>query len=300
MLREINPGFRLPVGQERVSGRISPASCRASGWWPCASAFRRNSSTASIASSPTSRSRRRRFRRFSITRSRTCRTTSTRVSATARSPWKCRFDARQFLLEKGTSAEYGARELNRTIHRFLTQPLATLVATNQVSPGAACWWRWPTGRDKLNIRSLEAEAVAAPANPTVLLVDDNRDLLHFLERLMADAGWTLLTAESATEAKRLCAQHKPDAALLDYMLPDGNGVELGVEFLQAVPQHAGHRDDRHHPSARRRGALRGAQFPGAAKALPGIRCDEPDPQPPRFRQRHRPRVTADGRRRFPW
>ena len=48
-------------------------------------------------------------------------------------------EARQFLLEKGTSAEYGARELNRTIHRHLTQPLATLVATNQVSPGARFW-----------------------------------------------------------------------------------------------------------------------------------------------------------------
>jgi DNA-binding response OmpR family regulator len=31
-------------------------------------------------------------------------------------------------------------------------------------------------------------------------------------------------------------EHKPNAALLDYMLPDGNGVELGVEFLQALPQ----------------------------------------------------------------
>src|SRR5579872_2082358 len=46
------------------------------------------------------------------------------------------FEARQFLLDKGTSAEYGARELNRTIHRHLTQPLATLVATGQVEAGA--------------------------------------------------------------------------------------------------------------------------------------------------------------------
>jgi DNA-binding NtrC family response regulator len=46
----------------------------------------------------------------------------------------------------------------------------------------------------------------------------------------------LLTAESATEAKRLMQEHKPNAALLDYMLPDGNGVELGAEFLQTVPQ----------------------------------------------------------------
>ncbi|HKE22923.1 MAG TPA: AAA family ATPase [Bryobacteraceae bacterium] len=144
--------------------------------------------------------------------------------------------ARQFLLEKGTSPEYGARELNRTIHRFLTQPLATLVATNQVSPGARVLVDVAEGNDKLAIHAQEAPPVGeAPAHPTVLLVDDNRDLLHFLERLMADAGWKLLTAESATEAKRLVREHKPNAALLDYMLPDGNGVELGVEFLQAVP-----------------------------------------------------------------
>ena len=144
-------------------------------------------------------------------------------------------ETRQFLLQKGTSSEYGARELNRTIHRFLTQPLATMVATNQVNPGARVLVEIAEGAEKLNIRAQDAEGAAALANPTVLLVDDNRDLLHFLERLMADAGWTLLTAESATEAKRLMLENKPNAALLDYMLPDGNGVELGVEFLQSVP-----------------------------------------------------------------
>src|SRR5579883_395251 len=144
-------------------------------------------------------------------------------------------ETRQFLLEKGTSPEYGARELNRTIHRMLTQPLATLVATNQVAAGARVLVEVSEDKDKLNIRSQGTVGVPAPANPTVLLVDDNRDLLRFLERLMADAGWQLLTAESATEARRLAIEHKPNAALLDYMLPDGNGVELGVEFLKAVP-----------------------------------------------------------------
>jgi ATP-dependent Clp protease ATP-binding subunit ClpA len=146
------------------------------------------------------------------------------------------FETRQFLLQKGTSAEYGARELNRTIHRHLTQPLATLVATNQVNPGARVRVAISKDGEKLDIRAHDMHGAPGPSHPTVLLVDDNRDLLHFLERLMADAGWTLLTAESATEAKRLMQQHKPNAALLDYMLPDGNGVELGVEFLQSVPQ----------------------------------------------------------------
>jgi ATP-dependent Clp protease ATP-binding subunit ClpA len=146
------------------------------------------------------------------------------------------FDARQFLLQKGTSSEYGARELNRTIHRFLTQPLATLVASNQVAPGSRVWVEVAEGGEKLNIRTSEPQAGGVVINPTVLLVDDNRDLLHFLERLMANDGWKLLTAESDTVAKRLVQEHKPHAALLDYMLPDGNGVELGVEFLQASPE----------------------------------------------------------------
>jgi ATP-dependent Clp protease ATP-binding subunit ClpA len=40
--------------------------------------------------------------------------------------------ARRFLLEKGTSSEYGARELKRTILRELTQPLAAMVANGEV------------------------------------------------------------------------------------------------------------------------------------------------------------------------
>jgi ATP-dependent Clp protease ATP-binding subunit ClpA len=45
--------------------------------------------------------------------------------------------ARRWLLDRGTSDEYGARELRRTIHRSLTQPLAALVADERVQPG----WR---------------------------------------------------------------------------------------------------------------------------------------------------------------
>ena len=144
------------------------------------------------------------------------------------------FEARQFLLKKGTSSEYGARELNRTIHRNLTQPLATLVATGGVSPGGRVRVDVATDSESLLLRTSEEHEPEAASHPTVLIVDDNRDLLHFLERLMADAGWKLLTAESAVDARKLVSENKPNAALLDYMLPDGNGVELGVEFLKAV------------------------------------------------------------------
>jgi len=145
------------------------------------------------------------------------------------------FETRQWLIEHGTSAEYGARELKRTIHKYLTQPLATLVAKNQVEPGSRVRADVTGDRVKLTWRLAEQGEEAAPSHPTVLLVDDNRDLLQFLERLMAESGWELLVAESATEARKLAVKRKPNAALLDYMLPDGNGVELAQQLRQKLP-----------------------------------------------------------------
>lgn len=43
--------------------------------------------------------------------------------------------AREFLRRKGTSEEYGARELKRVILRHLTQPLAAMVSTGAILPG---------------------------------------------------------------------------------------------------------------------------------------------------------------------
>ena len=43
--------------------------------------------------------------------------------------------ARQFLLRTGTSAEYGARELKRTVLRHITQPLAALLTAARIEPG---------------------------------------------------------------------------------------------------------------------------------------------------------------------
>src|SRR5712692_1026480 len=63
------------------------------------------------------------------------------------------FETRQWLLHKGTSAEYGARELNRTIHRNLTQPLATMVATGQVEPGCRVRVEVDEGGESLSLRT---------------------------------------------------------------------------------------------------------------------------------------------------
>jgi DNA-binding NtrC family response regulator len=117
----------------------------------------------------------------------------------------------------------------------LTQPLATLVAKNQIEPSSRVRVEVTPERDALALRVTAEGEAPVPSHPTVLLVDDNRDLLQFLERLMAESGWELLAAESASEARRVIANRRPNAALLDYMLPDGNGVELAQQLKQNLP-----------------------------------------------------------------
>lgn len=54
--------------------------------------------------------------------------------------------SRAFLIEKGTSEEFGARELKRTLHRKLVQPLAAMVAADEIPPQATV--RVNVGRDR--------------------------------------------------------------------------------------------------------------------------------------------------------
>ena len=65
---------------------------------------------------------------------------------------------RRFLLERGTSQEYGARELKRTLQRQLIQPLASLIAAGEIGPGGRVRADVNSRKDKLVLRDVDAEA----------------------------------------------------------------------------------------------------------------------------------------------
>jgi len=71
--------------------------------------------------------------------------------------------ARAFLLRKGASPEFGARELKRTIHRHLTQPLATLVAEGKVEPDSAVEVVLDARGDALVVRTKDGQQASAAA-----------------------------------------------------------------------------------------------------------------------------------------
>jgi ATP-dependent Clp protease ATP-binding subunit ClpA len=66
--------------------------------------------------------------------------------------------ARKFLLEQGTSVEFGARELKRTIHRHLMHPLSALVADGCVPPGSIVRCDLHSGGRRLELMPLEDAA----------------------------------------------------------------------------------------------------------------------------------------------
>jgi len=63
--------------------------------------------------------------------------------------------SRKFLLEKGASLEYGARELKRTLQHQLMQPLAALVAAGDINPGASIRTEVGPCKTKLVLRMMD-------------------------------------------------------------------------------------------------------------------------------------------------
>lgn len=143
--------------------------------------------------------------------------------------------AREFLLRRGVSQEYGARELKRTIHRQLTQPLATMVVRGEIRPGAQVSVSVDDESESLSLQCSGGKRPVARQRPTILIVDDNHDLLFFLAGELKEERWEILIAEDGPQARLAFYQRRPDVVLLDYMLGDDDGLKLGLEFQALAP-----------------------------------------------------------------
>ncbi len=82
----------------------------------------------------------------------------------------------------------------------------------------------PIGRDRL-LSTLERLPLVGK---TVLVADDDEDLLRLVWRLLnaAGQGYRVLTANNGRDAWRILREERPDAILLDLMMPEMDGFEL--------------------------------------------------------------------------
>lgn len=61
----------------------------------------------------------------------------------------------------------------------------------------------------------------------ILIVDDEADLRKMLISILTEENFlNIVTTDCVKSALEICQKEKPDIAILDVMLPDGNGFEL--------------------------------------------------------------------------
>ncbi|MBI4161187.1 MAG: sigma-54-dependent Fis family transcriptional regulator [Acidobacteria bacterium] len=75
----------------------------------------------------------------------------------------------------------------------------------------------------------------AERQPRVLLAEDEGIVREVLGRLLADAGYPVVTAETGEDALRRARQEPVDVVLLDLMLPDRDGLEVLQRLKEGDP-----------------------------------------------------------------
>jgi two-component system response regulator HydG len=77
--------------------------------------------------------------------------------------------------------------------------------------------------------------VSAPATRSILVVDDDRELLRALERTLKNAGFAVRGVESGEDAMSSLSDGVPEVIVSDLLLPGMDGIELLKEIKAAAP-----------------------------------------------------------------
>jgi two-component system response regulator PilR (NtrC family) len=69
----------------------------------------------------------------------------------------------------------------------------------------------------------------------ILVVDDDESILEFLTMILEGAGFAVETADHGQKAVDIVAADGLSAVLLDYMMPDQNGLEVAAKLRDIHP-----------------------------------------------------------------
>lgn len=70
---------------------------------------------------------------------------------------------------------------------------------------------------------------------TILLVDDELDILEIIGYNLSGEGYNVVTAQNGVEAIKKAKKHKPELIILDVMMPEMDGIEA-CEKLRLIPE----------------------------------------------------------------
>src|SRR5207249_10567743 len=80
--------------------------------------------------------------------------------------------------------------------------------------------------DETSARRERRKNIRPSQRHRILVIDDSLMLLGFVEEILAEANYDVVTAGTAQEGLQAIREQKPDLILLDYLLPDLRGDEV--------------------------------------------------------------------------
>jgi CheY-like chemotaxis protein len=78
-------------------------------------------------------------------------------------------------------------------------------------------------------------AITKGRNVTLLCIDDSSSGLEVRRGILEGSGYTVLTADTGVAGVQVFSQHKVDAVILDYNMPDMNGERVAIELRRINP-----------------------------------------------------------------
>jgi len=129
----------------------------------------------------------------------------------------------------------------KTLHQLKSDPATAHIPVIVVSIldergmgfalGAAEYLTKPVEKEKL-VAAVRKLIPASKSEPRVLVIDDNVETRDLLAAILEAEGYGPLLAASATEAFEILGRIRPDAILLDLLMPEMDGFELLARIKQ--------------------------------------------------------------------
>jgi len=69
--------------------------------------------------------------------------------------------------------------------------------------------------------------------PEIVIIDDEPDILYTIKEICLYGGWEAATASNGRQGYELCRMHKPSLAIVDYHMPDWDGLTTVKRIRQA-------------------------------------------------------------------
>lgn len=126
-----------------------------------------------------------------------------------------------------------------TVYGIVRQNRGFIHVCSEVGQGSTFRIYLPRQRAELSHPARQTEnPVSSPGGETILVVEDESEILNLLRIQLEAMDYRVLTAATAEQARQVARQHKDSIALLltDIIMPELNGRDLAQQLLDICPQ----------------------------------------------------------------